>query len=221
MFKGVRAVIFDIDGTLTDSVGRIVACIGFACAALGYPRPSEREARAVIGMSLGAAVARILPGRPPEEIARAAAVYRAEYARLERECPVPLFPGTSETLAELKARGYRIAVATGKSRRGCAAILSRPGLAPYVDASAAGDEARSKPDPQMLLRLSDLLAIPPRGLLMVGDSALDVLMGARARARTAGVLTGADDRGTLLRAGAEAVAEDLPGLLALLPGADA
>ena len=208
MFKDVSAVIFDIDGTLMDSISRIVECIRISCSEIGASVPSSEDSKSVIGLSLGQAIASILPGRSEDEISKAVDVYRNTYIRMEKDDPVKLFDDAFGVMEELKNRGYKIGIATGKSRKGYDRV---------IDVSSTGDEVRSKPDQQMLNRLSDELLIPPKGCLMVGDSSLDISMGVNAHTHTAGVLTGVHDRETLMNAGADAVVNTLTELLDLLP----
>ena len=218
MFDDVKAVIFDIDGTLMDSISRIVECIRISCSEVGADVPSNEDSKSVIGLSLGEAIASILPGRNEEEVRKAVEVYKDTYLRLEAENPTTLFGDAYDVVSELKKRGYKIGIATGKSRRGYDRVMSYVSIAPFIDVSSTGDEVRSKPDQQMLNRLSDELRIPPKGCLMVGDSSLDICMGVNAHTRTAGVLTGVHDRNTLMNAGADAVVNTLSDLLDLLPG---
>jgi phosphoglycolate phosphatase len=93
-----------------------------------------------------------------------------------------LFPGVREMLDELRGRGRRLAVATGKSRRGLDHQLGLTGLGPLFAASRCADETRPKPHPAMLLELMDELAMGRRELLMIGDTSHDLGM-----AQSAGV----------------------------------
>ncbi|MBQ4489203.1 MAG: HAD-IA family hydrolase [Ruminobacter sp.] len=220
MFNDVRAVIFDIDGTLMDSINRIVECIRISCSEVGANVPSGEQSRAVIGLSLGQAIACILPGRDEKDVLKAIEVYKKTYLKLEQDNPTGLFADAYDVLLELKKRGYKIGIATGKSRMGYNRVMSYVEIAPLVDVSSTGDEVRSKPDQQMLNRLSDELRIPPKGCLMVGDSSLDISMGVNAHTRTAGVLTGVHDRNVLMNAGADVVVNSLTELLDYLPGVE-
>jgi phosphoglycolate phosphatase len=93
-----------------------------------------------------------------------------------------LFPGVREMLEELKASGRRLAVATGKSRRGLDHQFALTGLGELFAASRCADETRPKPDPAMLLELMDELAVQRHELLMIGDTSHDLGM-----AQSAGV----------------------------------
>lgn len=121
-------------------------------------------------------------------------------------------------VTDLKQKGYRIGIATGKSRKGYNRIMSYIGLKDLVDVSCTGDEVRSKPDPQMLLRLSDELLLPPKACLMVGDSTLDLTMAQRAMMESAGVTTGVHSRARLATIKPTVITDSLTELDQLLPG---
>ncbi|HXH04009.1 MAG TPA: HAD-IA family hydrolase [Candidatus Competibacteraceae bacterium] len=174
-------VVFDWDGTLMDSAGRIVACLRSAIADLGWePRPNE-VLRDIIGLSLTDACNRLYPGAPPGAGERLLAAYRHYYFSSLHEPERP-FPGAEAVLAELTERGFLLAIATGKGRAGLDRALRESGLRRYFDASRCADESAPKPHPRMLLDLMEEFAMPPARTLMVGDTEYDLSM-----ARDAGV----------------------------------
>lgn len=174
-------VVFDWDGTLMDSVDRIVACIGAAIRDLDLPERSRAEMADIIGLGLREAIEQLYPGKDETFARRFVQSYREHF--LERDpTPTRLFPGARETLRSLHAADYRLAVATGKGRRGLDEILERTGCRRYFHATRCADEARSKPHPEMLHAILDELDIEPSAALMVGDTEYDMQM-----ARDAGV----------------------------------
>jgi len=102
-----------------------------------------------------------------------------------------LFPGVRELLIDLRGRGHRLAVATGKSRRGLDRALEAVGLAQHFDATRCGDETQPKPHPAMLLELLQALAIEPQRSLMIGDTSHDLEMARNAGVSAIGVCSGA------------------------------
>jgi phosphoglycolate phosphatase len=140
-------IAFDWDGTLFDSTALIVRCIQQSCADLGVAVPSDTQAAFVIGLGLTDALAHAAPGLPPERYPELGARYRHHY--FERQHELTLFPGALEMLQALKARRQRIAVATGKARRGLDAALETVQLKALFDATRTADETASKPDPRM------------------------------------------------------------------------
>jgi len=189
MPKRFDLVVFDWDGTLLDSAGAIVACIQAACRDLGLPVPESERASHVIGLGLSDALLYAIPGLPAAEYPRVAARYREHY--LARDATLPLFPGTREMLAELRARGHTLAIATGKSRAGLRRALETAGLRTHFDATRCADQCTPKPAPDMLLELMDDLNVTRARTLMVGDTSHDLLMAANAGISAAAVSYGA------------------------------
>jgi phosphoglycolate phosphatase len=192
-------LIFDWDGTLMDSVSTIVECTRATLDELGLPQLPEALIRGSVGLSVEETVRRLTPGGEPdaETARRILETYRRNWFDTFRQRPL-LFPGVVELLAALQAAGYLLAVATGKSRRGLSRDLEACGMAAAFHATRTADEARSKPDPQMLHDLLDELGARPRRALMVGDSIWDLQMATAAAMPAVAVATGAHPRPDLL-----------------------
>lgn len=167
-------IVFDWDGTLMDSTAAIAESIQAACADIGVAVPSRELASHVIGLSLMGAVQTVAPALDDAGCQRLAERYR--YHFLARDHQLVLFDGARELLSELRERGYRVAVATGKARRGLDRVLEQSGLAPSFDATRCADETFSKPHPGMLLELMAELASSPERTLMIGDTTHDLQM---------------------------------------------
>lgn len=185
-------IVFDWDGTLFDSTALIVQCIQAAAADLGVAVPSDRDAAYVIGMGLQEALQHAVPDFPRERYTELANRYRHHYFARQHE--LTLFPGTLDMLHALKARGHRLGVATGKSRRGLDEVLRIAQLRELFDATRTADETASKPHPRMLLELMDELAVAPAGTLMVGDTTHDLQLAANAGVAAVAVSFGAHER---------------------------
>src|SRR6185436_18691969 len=108
-----KLIVFDWDGTLSDSTVIIAEAIQNACRDVGVPVPDTLSARFVIGLGLADAMRTVAPGLPVHRHAELAAHYRQHY--LSREDDIPLFPGAIDLLDELDAGGYLLGVATGKT----------------------------------------------------------------------------------------------------------
>ena len=173
--RGTAVVIFDIDGTLTDSIGRVVSTLKRCGTGFGAPEPPDAVCRSVIGLSLKLAVARCYPESSDEEVSRFTDEYRRIYNEEDRTKPAQLFDGIESMLSELQKAGFALALASGKSRRGVNEVI----MLEAVAANFGADPARC---------------------LMVGDSVLDIAMGINAGMRTAGVSWGAESRKKLLTA---------------------
>lgn len=175
MPRRYELLIFDWDGTLMDSIARIVNCFGNACADAGLPIPLESATRHVIGLGLTEAVDALLPGVDNALRARVVTRYREHFLDIDRT-PIPLFDGVRAGLEELARHGYLLAVATGKSRRGLDRVLQETGMAALFVATRCADEARSKPHPQMLGDLLDYTGLKAEHAVMVGDTTYDLQM---------------------------------------------
>lgn len=184
-------IVFDWDGTLCDSTALITRSIQSACADLGLVVPSDRDASYVIGMGLVDALQHAAPGLPRERYAELGERYRFHY--VQRQDEIALFDGALALLSALKTTGRRLAVATGKSRRGLDESLNSVELRSMFDATRTADETSAKPHPQMLLELMDELATPPARTLMIGDTTHDLRLAANAGAASVGVGYGAHD----------------------------
>lgn len=176
----LELIVFDWDGTLMDSEARIVACIQAAFAELGLPEPPREEARDIIGLGLAQAMRRLHPDADSRLLAELVAHYRRQYL-ITNETPSVLFPGARETLDWMIGQGYRLAVATGKSRAGLDQSLAETGLVGFFHATRCADETFSKPNPQMLFELMDELGARPEETLMVGDTEYDMQMARNAK----------------------------------------
>jgi len=142
--------------------------------------PARETASHVIGLGLHDSLRTAVPTLPEEQYREFAEAYRRHF--LARQGSMALFPGVRELLQDLHAAGHRLAVATGKSRRGLDHALESTALRRYFAASRCGDETNPKPHPAMLLELMGQLAAAPGQALMIGDTSHDLEM-----ARSAGV----------------------------------
>ena len=167
-------IVFDWDGTLFDSAALIAEGIQQAARDMRLPVPDRETASHVIGLGLGDSLRHAMPTLPAERYQEFLALYRGYF--IEREDSLTLFAGVPELLSELKERGHRLAVATGKPRRGLDRALQSSGLGALFAATRCGDETQPKPHPAMLLELMDQLQLRASDLLMIGDTSHDLGM---------------------------------------------
>ena len=184
-------IAFDWDGTLFDSTQIIVRCIQQAVVDVGGAVPSDTAAAYVIGMGLMEALAHAAPDVPRERYAELGARYRHHY--LARQNDLSLFEGVLPMLTELRDRKHRLAVATGKSRRGLDDVLKTVQLKSLFDGSRTADETAGKPDPRMLVELMEEFGTGPERTLMVGDTTHDLEMARNAGCASVGVSYGAHE----------------------------
>lgn len=190
-------LIFDWDGTLIDSIGWIVHCLRCAAAVCGLPDPSESDARDVIGLSLGEAMQTLFAGISSSQQAALVAAYQEAYA-VKEVSRDDLFDGVADMLDTLRYRGYRLAVATGKGRRGLRQAIEATGTGALFNVTRCADETASKPHPRMLMEIMAEAEATAQRTLMIGDSVHDLKMAANARVASVGVTCGANSREQLL-----------------------
>jgi len=190
-------IVFDWDGTLMDSTAGIALSIQEAAREMGLPVPAREAASHVIGLGLQDSLRSAVPSLPPAQYMEFVELYRKHF-RTQQES-MTLFPGVRELLEQLQAAGHRLAVATGKSRRGLDYALDMTGLRGHFVASRCADETQPKPHPAMLLELMHELALSAGELLMIGDTSHDLGMANSAGVDAVAVTYGAHP-GEALRA---------------------
>jgi len=196
MARRFDLLVFDWDGTLMDSTTVIASSLQAACADLDLPVPSDDRARHIIGLGLLDAMRHILPGVPPSIYPQVVERYGFHFRA--REESAPLFDGAEDALRALNAAGHLLAVATGKSRRGLNRVLERTGLASLFHATRCGEEAASKPAPEMLYELQAELGTQNSATLMIGDTTHDLQMAQNAGVAGVAAAFGAHPREQLL-----------------------
>ena len=181
-----QLIIFDWDGTLMDSVGLIVRVLLKVADAHNLALTSE-AAKSIIGLSLHTAMQVLFP-QEPTKWNQLVADYQEQYrAHLGDE---QLFDGVIPMLVKLKQSGYTLAVATGKSRAGLDRVLKLFVLEELFATTRTADEARSKPDPDMLEQILSELRYSADQAVMIGDSSLDIHMANAAGIDALGVASG-------------------------------
>ena len=195
MRQRFELIVFDWDGTLMDSAALIVASVQAAARDLGLTPPPAERARHIIGLGLGEALRHALPELPEAHYPALVARYRHHY--LSRDHELELFEGVRDLVRDLAERGYRLGVATGKSRVGLDRALAHTGLGAYFHATRCADECHSKPHPQMLLELMDACEVSPDKTLMIGDTTHDLEMAQNAGVPAVAVSYGAHPRDAL------------------------
>lgn len=215
----LRLIIFDVDGTLVDSQGDILAAMRAGFAEVGEGAPDKAEILGIVGLSLDVAVARLAPDLSEPVQARIVAGYKAAYMGLRAASGVerssPLYPHARETLGALHARPETLlGVATGKSARGLDKLLDGHDLRPYFVTRQVADHHPSKPHPSMIRAALAETGVAPEHAVMVGDTSFDMEMAQAAGITGIGVAWGYH-RPEALRGAARIVTDfrDLAGAL--------
>lgn len=172
-------VIFDWDGTLIDSTARIISSFQGAAGELGLRIPPNDDVKNIIGLGLTEAIEQVMPELDSPGIRELAQAYSRHYVEVDRT-PTALFDRVEEGLEQLCSDGFRLAVATGKSRRGLDRVIKETGLAAYFAVTRCADETRSKPHPQMLNEILAHTGLAADSAVMVGDTDYDLNMATNA-----------------------------------------
>lgn len=215
MNKELKLVIFDWDGTVMDSVMKIVDSMQCAAEREGLNVPSEQAVKDIIGLSLAPALKQLFGELTQQQVDDMAQFYKEAYLALDKN-PSPLFNGIVDVFESLRERNIKIAVATGKSRVGLDRLIKQTGLGHFFCDSMTADEAESKPHPQMIDEIVNRQGVDKSQIVMVGDSLLDLTMASNAGVRSVGVSYGAHDKTRLLAAKPLAVVDEANELLSYI-----
>lgn len=177
--KKPRLILFDLDGTLVDSVPDLAYCIDGMMSGIDRPAWGESRVREWVGNGVERLVKRALVGQlegepEPDEYARALPLFMDLYSRHNGQRS-RLYPGVKPALERLKQAGYRLACVTNKAEQFTLPLLQALGIHDYFGLITSGDTlARKKPDPLPLLHSAEQFGLAPEESLMVGDSSNDV-----------------------------------------------
>ena len=208
-----RTILFDLDGTLTDSGEGIINCATLALNHFGLPVPDRETMRVFVGPPLDETFMKF--GVPADKTDEAIAVYRSRYTTAGKFENIP-YPGVGEMLRRLTEKGHKLYVATSKPERMSVEILEHFGLAKYFEliCGATLDGSRSKKADIITYLLEK--AGGAENAIMVGDTSYDVI-GAKAHNMPAiGVSWGYGKIADMEAAGASAIAYTMDQLFTLL-----
>ena len=206
--------VFDWDGTVMDTTALIARGMQEAAKALSLPIPDYDVCRGTIGLSNPQAMAVVAPTLPESRWDEFWRAYRNWY--LVREAEVVLFPHLQELFDAMKKHGVRMAIATGKSRRGLDRVFEKTGIGAYFEATRTADECFSKPNPQMLEEIFLETWGSPENAVMIGDTVHDLQLAANARCDGIGMTYGAGSRHELESVPHKAVVDNVDELAEVL-----
>lgn len=196
----LKAVLFDLDGTLLDSVPAILNSNRQVCIEMGIPY-DEVKMRNWIGIPLKAQAHKLVPDRELEFMD----VYRKVYRELQ-DPDTHLFSGTIPMLDSLRAQGYHTGLVTSKNSRGTTRIVDLIGLRDKFDAIISADEVENaKPHPEPILTALEMLNVTPEEAVYVGDSLFDADAAHSAGVKFVAVTWGARTKEDLLLMCPEAI----------------
>ena len=208
-----KSILFDLDGTLTDSGEGIINCATFALEHFGLPIPTREKMRVFVGPPLRDTFYKF--GVPKDRLDEAVTVYRSRYIPIGKFENHP-YPGIEMLITDLKANGHKLYVATSKPESMSIDILTKFGLAPYFEiiAGATMDGSRDEKS-QVISYLLDKIG-GVEDAVMVGDTAFDVIGAAAHNIPTIGVSWGYGEVADMENAGAKAIAHTMDELFTLL-----
>jgi len=219
----IDAVAFDLDGTLVDTVGELAQALGATLAHDGLAPLDVDVVRDLIGKGIPVLLDRAYVrargrGLSPAELEAIVPRYHAHYDAAIGRSATP-FAGAAAMLADLRARGFALAVVTNKATRFVAANLDHAGLGSAFDAIVGGDDARAKkPDPAPMHLAAERLGVAPARMLVVGDSANDVASARAAGAPVVAVPWGYREGAGVQELGADAIVDSFDALGPMLDG---
>jgi phosphoglycolate phosphatase len=213
-----KAILFDLDGTLLDTLRDIADSANAALASLGFPTHPKEAYKRLVGDGRETLARRALPegSRDRETVDILVRLYGEEYAARWRRNSRP-YAGVPEMLDALTTRGVKLAVLSNKPQDSTLGMTSEllPGWH-FEVVTGASAATPHKPNPAAALKIAQTLGIPPAGCLFLGDTDVDMKTAVSAGMYPVGALWGFRDAEELLASGARKLLTSPPDLLHLL-----
>ncbi|MFB2588190.1 HAD family hydrolase [Acinetobacter sp. c1-l78] len=191
----IRLIIFDLDGTLFNSIQSIVDSLQFTAQQFGY-QITNQQAEDVIGLALPIALQTVLP---TDDAEKKQAIFDCYVAHnIPHSQHDDWYAGIWQMLLDLEQAGFMLAIATGKARKGLDRVLQRTQSEHLFTAMRGADEALSKPNPLMLEQILNQTGLTAQQAVMVGDSVYDMQMAENIAMPRIGVTYGVHNRERLL-----------------------
>jgi len=196
----ISLIIFDLDGTLIDSLPDLADATNQMLTSLGRPPMDQDAVRRLVGQGARRLVEQALPGAPEVEIERGLELF-LDYNRRHIADRTVLYPGVTETLDLLRGQGMRLAIISNKNVALCREVLSVLGAEHYFEEILGADSLPyRKPSPEPVLKLLADCGVAPARAAMVGDSINDIAAGRGAGVVTVGCTWGYGDHEELAEA---------------------
>lgn len=204
----LRLAIWDVDGTIVDSRKTISDCMDRAFERHGLKPPGYERTRTMVGLGLFEGIAELVePGTHEDMISALCASYKEAFVahRSEPGFSEQLYAGAMQSIRQLAADNWLLAIATGKSRRGLDAIFKTHDLEKYFETIWCADDGPGKPSPFMCLEAMGAVGAEPQETLMIGDAVHDMRMARAAGITAFGVTWGFGEGPELAASGAHKV----------------
>ena len=211
--KGIKLIIFDLDGTLLDAYAAIIESFNYTMQRLGYAKQTDMTIRKAVGWGDSNL---LRPFVKKKDLSYALAVNRSHH-RLSLLKGSHLFPYTHKLLSVLKKKRYKLAVASNRPTRFSLILIRHLKLGKFFDYILCADRLKiPKPHPQILSRIMQRFHLKPDQTVYVGDMAIDALAGRRAKVKTIIVTTGSSSKQEILKTKPYLIIGRLYGLLKVL-----
>ena len=218
----IKLIIFDFDGTLGDTRRNIVTTMQMAIKEMQLPSRTEAECASTIGLPLAGCFKTLFPDIQDELIPRCAETYRRIFNENLQKITPEAFPGVVKTLKALKSQRFTLTIASSRSRNSLTELTRDMGIADYISYLIGADDVKeAKPKPEPVLKTLAAMQFAASETLVVGDMAVDVLMGANAGTKTCGVTWGNGTREDLKEAGADFIIDRMEELIEIAMQAQA
>ena len=213
----IKLLIFDFDGTLGDTRGIIVTTMRQTMREMELPVPDEPTCAATIGLPLKECYRKMSPDVSDAILDRCADTHHRLFDQNMTRMAPRVFPGVRETLDLLHSQGFLLTVASSRSKKSLLELLDIMQIGRFFQLVLGADDVRkAKPDPEPVLHTLRQMSVSPDETLVVGDMAVDIMMGNGAGCQTCGVTYGNGSRDELAKAGAQLIIDhigELPSLL--------
>ena len=212
-----KLIIFDFDGTIGDTRQNIIITMQRTMKMVGLPVKSDQECASTIGLTLENSFKTMYPDVGAEMAARCVDAYREIFMESVEELIPSLFPGVSETLAQLHDMGIEMSIASSRQSQSLLLFLENMGVLKYFPYVLGSDNVtKHKPDPEPVLKTLRELNYAPSDVMVVGDMPVDVAMAHGADVRAIAVTFGNATREELIEAEADYIIDDFTKILEII-----
>ena len=210
----IKLIIFDFDGTLGDTRRNIVTTMQMTIAELGLSGRTDDECASKIGLPLDGCFEALYPDEAKETIQLCAETYRRIFQENLLTMKPQVFPKVKETLSMLKEQGYTLTIASSRWHKSLSELTHDLDIAEFISYLVGADDVeKAKPNPEPVIKTLAAMGAEASETLVVGDMAVDILMGANAGAKTCGVTYGNGTRKELEDAGADYIINSIDELI--------
>ena len=217
-----KLIIFDLDGTLVDTVALVVNSMNLAFEELGHITPTEEEIRSISGLRLDIAINQLAPDLDENQTSIIGEKYRQIYlSSASSSNQEALFVGALDALEELNRRNdMLLAIATGKPLLSTKRILQAHNIIDIFTSLQTPDNNASKPNPEMIFSAMSVVGAQRDNIIMIGDTTHDMNMANAADVKSIGVGWGYHTKQDLLSSGASTYIDRFDDLIDTIDGFD-